>query len=222
MSALTGRPPFAADTMAGLVAAHLNTPPPQPSATQPNLPAQFDPVIATGMAKDPDQRYATTVELANAAHDAITTPIPRPVRPPTRPGTDVVPEASQPTRPAIGQHVAPPGAVARDAAAPLLRPAKKTPATSKATSTAKKAAADRASAIGPRKESAKRVAPQAETPNRPRWSRRMFIVVTLVILLVLAGLAIGRAVIRSNYYVAEYNGMVSIMRGIQGSMLGMS
>jgi hypothetical protein len=50
----------------------------------------------------------------------------------------------------------------------------------------------------------------------------MFIVVTLVILLVLAGLAIGRAVIRSNYYVAEYNGMVSIMRGIQGSMLGMS
>jgi hypothetical protein len=25
------------------------------------------------MAKDPDQRYATTIELANAAHDAITT-----------------------------------------------------------------------------------------------------------------------------------------------------
>src|ERR1700758_1801425 len=74
---LTGRPPFAGDTMAALIAAHLNTPPPQPSATQPNVPAQFDPVIATGMAKDPDQRYATTVELASAAHDAITTPIPR-------------------------------------------------------------------------------------------------------------------------------------------------
>jgi hypothetical protein len=126
------------------------------------------------------------------------------------------------TRPAIGQHVTPPGAVARDAAAPL-RPAKKTPATSKATSTAKKAAADRASAIARHKEVAKRVAPQAETPNRPRWSRRrrIFIVVT-VVFLVLAGLAIVRTVIRSNYYVAEYNGMVSIMRGIQGSMLGMS
>ena len=64
---LTGRPPFDEATMARLVAAHLNTPPPQPSATQPNVPAQFDEVIATGMAKDPDNRYATTVELANAA-----------------------------------------------------------------------------------------------------------------------------------------------------------
>ena len=121
---LTGRPPFAGDTMAGLVAAHLNTPPPQPSATQPNVPAQIDEVIATGMAKDPEQRYATTVELANAAHDAVTTPIRQPVPPPTRPGTgtDVVREASQPTRPAIGQHVAPPGAVAPSAATLLDSP----------------------------------------------------------------------------------------------------
>ena len=50
----------------------------------------------------------------------------------------------------------------------------------------------------------------------------MFISITLVVLLVLAGLAIVRTVIRSNYYVAQYNGMVSIVRGIQGSMLGMS
>jgi PPM family protein phosphatase len=83
--------------------------------------------------------------------------------------------------------------------------------------------AGRASAIRPRNEVAKRVPPQAETPKRPRWSRRrMAIVVTLVVLLVLAGVAIGRAIIRSNYYVAEYNGMVAILRGIQGSLLGMS
>ena len=81
---LTGHPPFDEDSMAGLVVAHLNTPPPQPSTTEPNVPAQIDPVIATGMAKDPDQRYATTVELANAARDAITVPIPRPI-PPTEP-----------------------------------------------------------------------------------------------------------------------------------------
>jgi PPM family protein phosphatase len=83
--------------------------------------------------------------------------------------------------------------------------------------------AGRASAIGPRKEATKRIVPQEEPPSRPRWSRRrMVIVLTLVVLLVLAGLAIGRAIIRSNYYVAEYNSMVSILRGIQGSLLGMS
>jgi PPM family protein phosphatase len=83
--------------------------------------------------------------------------------------------------------------------------------------------AGRASAIGPRKEATKRVVSQEETTSRPRWPRRkMFIFITLVVLLVLAGLAIVRTVIRSNYYVAEYNGMVSIVRGIQGSMLGMS
>jgi serine/threonine-protein kinase len=77
---LTGHPPFDEDTMAQLVAAHLNTPPPQPSTTQPDVPAQMDGVIATGMAKNPDQRYATTVELARAAHDATTVPLsgPRP------------------------------------------------------------------------------------------------------------------------------------------------
>jgi serine/threonine kinase PknH len=44
------------------------------------VPALIDQVIAKGMAKDPHHRYATTIELAHAAHDAITTPIPRPAQ----------------------------------------------------------------------------------------------------------------------------------------------
>jgi serine/threonine protein kinase, bacterial len=76
---LTGSPPFPADTVASQVAAHLIAPPPRPSITQPGLPPEVDEVIATGMAKDPDQRYATTIELMNAARDALTT-----VRPQTR------------------------------------------------------------------------------------------------------------------------------------------
>jgi serine/threonine-protein kinase len=75
--ALTGKPPFAGSTTAHLIAAHLNTPPPQPSTTKPDVPRQVDEVIARGMAKDRDQRYATTIEFANAARDAITVPIQR-------------------------------------------------------------------------------------------------------------------------------------------------
>ncbi|MGB6206366.1 serine/threonine-protein kinase PknH/PknJ [Mycobacterium sp.] len=75
---LTGDTPFPGDTMARLMYAHVNTPPPRPSTNKPNVPPQVDEVIATGMAKHPDQRYATTIELANAARDAITVPIARP------------------------------------------------------------------------------------------------------------------------------------------------
>jgi serine/threonine protein kinase len=78
---LTGSRPFPGETLESQVAAHLTDPPPQPSTSQPNIPKQVDQVIATGMAKEPGQRYATTVELANAAHDAITTPLAPPSEP---------------------------------------------------------------------------------------------------------------------------------------------
>ena len=82
----TGHLPFPDGSMARLINAHLNTPPPQPSTTQPNVPVQVDHVIATGMAKDPKQRYATTIELAKAARDAITDPfgMSAPAQPPTQ------------------------------------------------------------------------------------------------------------------------------------------
>jgi serine/threonine protein kinase len=86
---LTGSPPFPGDTMARLVAAHLSTPPPRPSINRLNVPPQVDEVIATGMAKDPDQRYATTIELANAARDAITVPNARPAPAPTLPAAEL-------------------------------------------------------------------------------------------------------------------------------------
>ncbi len=120
---LTGQPPFAGASMGSLVAAHLHTPPPQPSASQPNIPKQVDQVIAKGMAKDPDQRYATTVELASAAHDAITVliqpatpssaPVPTPPQPRSQPQTwPSADGASQSPGPPSGtprQTVPPPG-----------------------------------------------------------------------------------------------------------------
>lgn len=81
--------------------------------------------------------------------------------------------------------------------------------------------AGRASALTPRKDVAKRVPPQMDTaPPARRSRRRTLIGVVLAILLALAGLAIGRTVIRSYYYVADYAGAVSIMQGIQVSLPG--
>ena len=73
---LTGSPPYPGDALEQQVTAHLTAPPPRPSITDPNVPVAFDSVIATGMAKQPDQRYPTTVKLAHAARDANSTPIP--------------------------------------------------------------------------------------------------------------------------------------------------
>jgi serine/threonine protein kinase, bacterial len=69
---LTGSYPFPGDSVEQQLADHLTTPPPQPSHSRP-VPIAFDDVIAKGMAKDPGERYATTVELARAAREALGT-----------------------------------------------------------------------------------------------------------------------------------------------------
>jgi len=67
---LTGDSPFSRDSLENMVAAHLASPPPRPSVTNPRVPATFDAVIARGMAKDPDDRYGTAGGLVRAAQRA--------------------------------------------------------------------------------------------------------------------------------------------------------
>lgn len=50
----------------------------------------------------------------------------------------------------------------------------------------------------------------------------MIIAATVLVLLVLAGLAVGREIVRNNYFVSAHDGTVSIMRGVEGSFLGIS
>jgi serine/threonine-protein kinase len=70
---LTGSPPYRADTVERLVAAHLTKTAPPPSQLRPGaIPAALDRVIARGMAKRPEERYRTAGEFAAAAHDALT------------------------------------------------------------------------------------------------------------------------------------------------------
>ncbi len=110
---LTGSPPFPGDTMPQLIAAHLHAAPPRPSVSRPQLPAPVDEVVARGMAKDPQQRYVTTVELADAASAAITQPIARPA-----PAATQLPTAQQ------AHHVvtAPPATVMAPSPAPAQLP----------------------------------------------------------------------------------------------------
>ncbi|MHC9293567.1 LpqN/LpqT family lipoprotein [Mycobacterium sp. LTG2003] len=94
---LTGRRPFPGESVESQVAGHLTAPPPRPSTTNPGVPSEFDAVIATGMAKDPDKRYPTTVDLARAAQGAITTPMTRPLPEPPLPPTESGPFRVPPT-----------------------------------------------------------------------------------------------------------------------------
>jgi serine/threonine protein kinase len=70
---LTGTPPYPSDSLPALMSAHLTQPAPQPSLQYPSVPTAFDEVVARGMAKDPAARYPTTGELAQAAHEALST-----------------------------------------------------------------------------------------------------------------------------------------------------
>jgi hypothetical protein len=68
---LTGEAPFSRDAELAVLWAHVQEEPPAASEHNPDLPTEIDPVIATAMAKDPEQRYATCTELVHAARDAL-------------------------------------------------------------------------------------------------------------------------------------------------------
>ena len=70
---LTGQTPFLSRTFEQIALAHLADPPPKPSEKRDAIPPAMDQVIATGLAKDPDQRYQSAAELAAAAQHALTT-----------------------------------------------------------------------------------------------------------------------------------------------------
>ncbi|WP_169815523.1 serine/threonine-protein kinase [Nocardia inohanensis] len=89
---LTGRPPFPRKDQAAVIGAHLTAPPPLPSAVRPDLPIALDAVIATALAKSPQDRYPSCAALAEAAAAAL----PREVDPED---TESMPSAAERPRP---------------------------------------------------------------------------------------------------------------------------
>jgi serine/threonine protein kinase len=68
---LTGATPFGSDTLVGVMHAHLTKPPPRATAVVPSLPDGIDAVVATAMAKRPDDRYPTCAAMVDAARAAL-------------------------------------------------------------------------------------------------------------------------------------------------------
>ena len=68
---LTREVPFPRTSEAAVLYAHISDPPPKLTEKRSDLPPAIDDVIATGMAKDPDARYATPSELVAAAATAL-------------------------------------------------------------------------------------------------------------------------------------------------------
>lgn len=69
---LTGSQPYPGDSVSVVITAHLMQPVPRPSQGRPGIPPAFDAVIARGMAKKPEDRYASAGDLASAANQALT------------------------------------------------------------------------------------------------------------------------------------------------------
>ncbi len=117
---LTGQLPFPAVSIEQVAMAHMTQPPPPLSLVRNDIPPAMDSVIATGMAKNPAHRYATTKDLAAAAHSALFTSGAPPFRPaappPPQPITRMAPNPRHPA-PHTWQSPAVPGMPAPLAAA---------------------------------------------------------------------------------------------------------
>ena len=73
---LTGTVPYLRDTDAATMYAHIVEPPPSVRERRPELPAALDDVLATGLAKDPDDRQPTAGTLVIEMLDALGQPAP--------------------------------------------------------------------------------------------------------------------------------------------------
>jgi serine/threonine-protein kinase len=73
---LTGTVPFLRDTDAATMYAHIVDPPPSVRERRRELPAALDDVLATGLAKDPDDRQASAGTLVIEMLDALGQPAP--------------------------------------------------------------------------------------------------------------------------------------------------
>ncbi len=74
---LTGSEPFFAETPVAMLFKHINDPLPPMASFNVDVPEAVEEVVEVATAKDPDERYATATEFAEAFADAVRTGGPR-------------------------------------------------------------------------------------------------------------------------------------------------
>jgi len=68
---LTQRTPFGADTPLAVLMKHVNDPLPLPRRIAPTIPEPFERIVLKALAKNPDDRYQSAVEMAQTLRQAI-------------------------------------------------------------------------------------------------------------------------------------------------------
>jgi tetratricopeptide (TPR) repeat protein/predicted Ser/Thr protein kinase len=99
---LTGRVPFIADNPVGVIVKHISEPPPPPSEVNPDLSPAVGQVLLKALNKDPDDRYQTAAEMANAMRQALSLPVAAPHVPlplPAQPAQPTIPLEPRPEAP---------------------------------------------------------------------------------------------------------------------------
>ena len=109
---LTGQVPFGGDSVDQQLAGHVMRPPPRPSEASRAVPVSFDAVIEKGLAKNPDARYQTALDLADAAREALNAR-PRSPQPVVQPPTQTAEVARSAPHPVTPQSSTRPAAVVR-------------------------------------------------------------------------------------------------------------
>ncbi|MES2523892.1 MAG: serine/threonine-protein kinase [Gemmatimonadota bacterium] len=75
--AITGHLPFEGDDWYAVARQHVETPPPAPSSIVPDLSPAFEATLLQLLAKDPNERFSTAIQLADALATLPTAPIAR-------------------------------------------------------------------------------------------------------------------------------------------------
>lgn len=101
---LAGRVPFTGERPSIVVYHHISTPPPLPSAFNPNISPALEQVVLRALAKDKNQRFASAAELmlafqevtqteAQLTPQTLTMPVAKPAAAPATPAAEAQPSA---------------------------------------------------------------------------------------------------------------------------------